>query len=252
MKKLLITTSILASLTASTVFADDEVIDPSDLTRVYTQAAVFITSDADVRLSTMATGSWNENIQFGGFAEANFGDTSVDGSGDSFGASYKNARIQYYQVSPLNNTLMPRVGFMVDAIHQDAIDMKVLSVGAVGMINPAYTGGTMIFPNANFTYGEILNETVDGYLLNLYATIPVGDGGSYIQAWPEYMNVSGDSVELESKKINVMFNAPVKSDRTQWLMTKLEYGSSELKQGSSVLSSSDNELKAEIGVKWFF
>lgn len=251
MKKLLITTTILASMTPS-AFATDEPIDPSDLTRVYTQAAVFVTSDADVRLSTMATGSWSENIQFGAFAEANFGDASDENSGDNFGTNYKNARIQYYQVSPLDNGLLPRAGFMVDGIHNDAIDMQVLSLGVLGMINPTYTGSAMVFPNVNYTYGEILNETVDGYLMNLFVTVPLGDSGSFVQVWPEYMDLSGDTVEMQSKKLNVMLNAPVRSDRKQWLMTKLEYGSSELKKGQSSLSAADNELKAEVGIKWFF
>jgi hypothetical protein len=252
MNKKLLTTSLLTALTSTHAMASDEAIDPSDLTRVYTQAAFFVTSDADVRVSTMMTGSWSENIQFGGFAEANFGDTSADNNGDNFGFNYKNARIQYYQVSPLNNTLMPRVGFMVDAMHNDAIDMQVLSVGAMTMVNPKYTGNAMVFPNVNYTYGEILDETVDGYLLNLFATVPIGDSGSFIQIWPEYMDVSGDSVEMTSQLLNVMFSAPVKSNRSQWLMAKLEYGSSELTKGNSTLISGDSQLKAEIGMKWFF
>ncbi|WP_087016121.1 hypothetical protein [Thaumasiovibrio subtropicus] len=253
MKKLLLSASILAALSAAPVIAEDEMIDPSDLTRVYTQAAFFVTSDADVRMSSMFTGAWSENIQFAGFVEGNFGDASGK-DGDNFGINYKNGRAQYFQVHTTNNAYMPRAGFMLDAIHfnvKGAEDAMLGSVGAIGLINPAFTGGAMVFPNANYTFGEIMGESVDGFMLNLFATIPLGDGGAFVQAWPEYMNVSGDNIKAESTTYNVMFNAPIKSNRSQWLMTKLAYGNQDMTLGGEKLEG-DYELKAEIGVKWFF
>ncbi|OIQ26767.1 hypothetical protein [uncultured Vibrio sp.] len=250
MKKLLLTASILTAISGA-AFAEEELIDPSDLTRVYTQGAVFVTSDAEVRLSTMMTGAWSEDIQFAGFAEANFGHDEKD----DFGTSYQNARAQYFQVHALDNGVMPRAGFMVDAIHDRnpvGSDMSLLSAGAIGLINPAYTGGIMVFPNVNYTVGEMFDESVDGYMLNVFTTIPMGDSGAFVQAWPEYMNVSGDTVEMESTQFNVMLNAPVSSNRTQWLMTKLAYGSTEVKLNDAVIAEGNNELKAEIGMKWFF
>ena len=89
-------------------------------------------------------------------------------------------------------------------------------------------------------------------MLNLFATIPMGDSGAFVQAWPEYMNVSGDTVELESTSFNIMMNAPIKEDRTQWLMTKLQYASADVTLPTGVTLEGDYELKAEVGVKWFF
>ncbi|WP_413110461.1 hypothetical protein [Thaumasiovibrio sp. DFM-14] len=250
MKKLLVSASILAALSAAPALAEEELIDPSDLTRVYKQAAAFITSDADMRFSTMMTGAWSETTQFAGFIEGNFGNKDADKDGDNFGIDFKNARAQYFQVHAMNNSVLPRAGFMVDAIYNDVADMSLLSVGAIGLINPAYTAGITTFPNLNYTYGEIMNDTVDGFMVNYFATIPMGDTGSFLQVWPEYMNVSGDSIEMESTKFNVMFNAPIKTNRTTWLMTKLEYGSTDMTIDGQMLDS-NNELKAEIGVKWF-
>lgn len=131
-------------------------------------------------------------------------------------------------------------------------DTTLLSIGAIGLINPLYTGGAMVFPNIAYTTGEVFGESADGYMLNLFVTKPIGDTGTFVQAWPEYFQAKGDTVEMESRSFNVMLNAPIKTDRTQWLMTKLEYGSADIVTPSGVRLEGDLELTAEIGVKWFF
>jgi hypothetical protein len=241
------------------LMAEETTIDPSDLTQVYTQAAVFVTSDADIRFSSMLTGAWSENTQFGGFLEAEVGAKENDDK-DAFGANYKRSRAQYFQVSAINSTTIPRAGFMVDAIHQNTStltglpfeDTTLFSVGAIGLINPAYTGGTMLFPNVNYTAGNVMGESAQGYMLNLFATVPLGDAGSFMQVWPEYMSVAGDVVEMESLAFNAMFNAPLTKDRTQWLMTKLQYATSDVTLPNGQSHEGDYQLKAEIGIKWFF
>ncbi|MGF1770269.1 hypothetical protein L4D06_23160 [Enterovibrio makurazakiensis] len=255
MNRTLIASSLIAAASLPTFAEEGKVIDPSDLTQVYTQAAVFVTSDADMRLSGMLTGAWNENIQFAGFLEGNFGDADAKSGKDSVGADYLSSRGQYFQVHAIDNNMMPRVGFMTDIIHQKNTGMDdnlLFSAGAIGLINPKYTGGAMVFPNVNYTVGEVFGESADGYMLNLFATVPVGDSGAFLQAWPEYVKVTGDVVEMESTAYNMMFNAPIKSDRTQWLMTKLAYASSDVVLPSGLELENEYELKAEIGVKWFF
>ena len=83
MKKTTVAATLLLVL-SSTAIAEEqesEVINPSDLTRVYTQAAVFLDSNADVRMSGMMTGAWSDDIQFAGFAEGTIGndDAKIDG-----------------------------------------------------------------------------------------------------------------------------------------------------------------------------
>lgn len=256
--------SALVSCAVTPVWAEEQqVIDPSDLTRVYTQAAVFVTSDADIRVSSMFSGAWSEDIQFAGFIEGNFGNDDAKREGESkFGIDYQKGRAQYFQVHALDNSLMPRLGLSSDLIHQDGSagalkglgydDTTLFSLGAIGLINPEYTAGAMVFPNVAYTTGKVLGETADGYMLNLYVTQQVGDSGAFVQAWPEYLKVEGDTVEMKSNTFNVMFNAPIRSDRTQWLMTKLAYGSTDLVTPDGVELNGATELKAEIGVKWFF
>lgn len=245
--------ALFASAFVMPSFAD-EVIDPSDLTKVYTQAAVFVTSDADLRVSSMFTGAWTDSISFAGFVEGNIGNADK-GDGDQLGIDYLGGRAQYFQVHQLDNRLMPSAGFSTDLIHMKHAgldDTTLLSVGAIGLIHPSYTPGFMAFPNIAYTVGNVFGESADGFMLNLFATVPMGDSGAFLQVWPEYFSVSGDEVEMESKSINMMFNAPLKSNRTQWLMTKLEYNQTDIVMPRGVSVEGNPELKAEIGMKWFF
>lgn len=233
MKKNIIASSIFALLSSPLAYAEEsELIDPSDLTRVYTQAAAFVTSDADVRMSAMFTGAWTEDIQFAGFVEGAFGNDKAKQEGkDKFGIDYQRSRAQYFQVHAMNNTVLPRVGISTDLIHQNGSagalkglgfdDTTLFSIGAIGLINPQYTAGAMVFPNLAYTVGQVFGESADGYMANLFVTQQIGDSGAFIQAWPEYFKVEGDVVEMESRSFNIMFNAPIKSNRTQWLMTNL-------------------------------
>ena len=242
---------VLGAFLCTNAYAE-EVIDPSDLTKVYTQAAVFVNSDADIRTAGMMTGAWSENIQFAGFIEANWGELNSD-KADKFSLDYKSSRTQYFQVHAMGDQqgIFPRVGLSFDYIHQkvpNAKDAQLLSVGTIGVLNPTYTNGKfMLFPNVAYAVGDISGEQVDGVMLNLFATIPVSDSGAFIQAWPEYFSVSGDNVNLNSMTYNLMLNAPLKQDRTQWLMTKLEYNSIDMNGFKA-----DGELTLEVGVKWFF
>lgn len=258
MKKTILATTLLALVTATSAFAEEEqrVIDPSDLTQVYTQAAVFVTSDADLRVSSMFTGAWSEDISFAGFVEGNIGDAS-ESDKDRLGLDYLGGRAQYFQVHALDNPLLPRIGFSTDLIHTKSVineidDTLIFSAGAIGLINPKYTPGMMLFPNVAYTTGSVFGESADGYMLNLFTTIPMGDSGAFFQIWPEYINVTGDVVEMESKSISMMFNAPIQTDRTQWLMTKLEYNTTDVVLADGTAIDGVPELKAEIGMKWFF
>ncbi|AIW15623.1 hypothetical protein VITU102760_01515 [Vibrio tubiashii] len=252
MKKYTLGATLLSIMTFPS-FAD-EAIDPSDLTNVYTQAAIFVSSDADIRLTTMFTGAWNESISYAGFVEGNFGNTDAD-KGNQFGTDYLGGRAQYFQVHEFNNTIMPKVGFSTDLIHlkhSGLDDTGLLSVGAIGLINPAYTPGMMVFPNAAYTTGEVFGESADGYMLNLFGTVPVGNSGAFIQFWPEYFSVSGDEVEMTSKSFNFLLNAPTSTDRRQWFISKLQYNTTDVTLPGGHQLEGDPELKAEVGIKWYF
>ncbi|MDF2154605.1 hypothetical protein [Vibrio sp. CAU 1672] len=265
MKKTILTSGLLLAFSGA-AFAESqeaETINPSDLTRVYTQAAVFLDSNADVRASGMWTGAWNDNIQFAGFAEGTFGNDKAKIEGKhKVGTDYQKGRAQYFQVHALNNSLMPRIGFSTDLIHQNGEagalkgsglkDTTLFSAGAIGLINPAYTFGAKVFPNVAYTTGQVFGESADGYMFNLFLTKEFGGSGSFIQFSPEYFKVEGDVVEMESSKLNFFISAPTRPDRSQWLMTRFEYGSADVVLPDGTAIDNDPELRVEIGMKWFF
>lgn len=260
--------SSLAFALSTPVFAENsddssEVINPSDLTRVYTQAAIFLDSNADIRMSGMMTGAWNDDIQFAGFAEGTLGNDKAKIKGQhKIGSDYQEGRAQYFQVHALDSTLMPRVGFSTDLIHKNGEagelkgsglkDTTLFSAGAIGLINPAYTFGAKVFPNAAYTTGKVFGESADGYMLNMFLTKEFGDSGSFVQLSPEYFKVSGDVVEMESSKLSLFISVPTQTDRTQWLMTRFEYGSADVVLPDGTEIDNDPELRVEIGMKWFF
>jgi|GEM_PF-2270933 len=267
MKKTILASSVLLTISGLTFAGaktnESEVINPSDLTRVYTQAALFLDSNADTRISGMMSGAWSNDIQFAGFAEGTFGNNSAKLEGKhKLGTDYQTGRAQYFQVHALDNTFIPRVGFSTDLIHQNGgagaakgtgvKDTTLLSVGAIGLVNPAYTFGAKVFPNIAYTTGKVFGESADGYLLSLFLTKEFGDSGSFIQFSPEYFQVEGDVVEMESKKLNFFVSAPTRADRTQWLMTRFEYGSADYVLPNGTPINNDHELRVEIGMKWFF
>ncbi len=256
MKKIITAASFLTLLATPAIA--EEVIDPSNMTKVYTQAAVFLTSSADVRFSSMYTGSWSEKSDFAGFVEGNFGDRD-SGEDDKWGLEYKNGRAQYFQVNEMNNKVLPRLGFSFDVIHERtpkgapniSDDTLLYSAGLLGMVNPQYTPGFMVFPNVAYTTGDVFGESADGFMVNLFASRVIGDSGAFFNLWPEYLDVEGDNVDLESSKLNLLLASPVKSNRKQWLMTKLTYGKETLNYKGATMKDSQ-EMGIEVGMKWYF
>lgn len=254
---------LVASLLPVTALAEQEnVINPADLTRVYQQAALFINSDADIRTSVMMTGAWSEDIQFAGFAEGTFGNDKAKIDGEhKLGLDYQRGRAQYFQVHSTSSSLLPRVGFSSDLIHMPGDvgslqssgldDTLLFSAGAIGLINSDYTSGFMVFPNLAYTTGNVFGESADGYMANLFVTKELNDVGAFVQFWPEYIRTSGDVVEMKSYTTNLLLNAPIKSDRTQWLLGKIEYGSKDFTLPNGLSVKGTSELNLELGVKFF-
>ncbi|KHT64120.1 hypothetical protein RJ45_08510 [Photobacterium gaetbulicola] len=254
-KVLLLSSLLSASALAHTNDAEEAVVNPEDLqdvTKINPQAAVFVTSDSNVRVSGIFSGKWNDNISFSGFAEGVFGDKYDE---DKFDANYIGGRAQYFQAHGFENSYIPRAGFSLDLVHQKqhGLDDTVLfSAGVVAAIDSRFTPGFQLFPNVAYTTGEVFGKSADGYLANLFMTTPVGDNGAFILAWPEYFDVSGDVVELESKSLNVIFQAPAKTNFSQWLVTKIAYNETKVTLPNGHQLKGDGELSLEFGMKWYF
>ncbi|KGY10224.1 hypothetical protein [Vibrio sinaloensis] len=242
----------------TTAFANEHseaVINPDDLqdvTKINPQAAIFVTSESNVRVSGMFSGQWNEDIAFSGFAEGVIGNKNGE---NKFDSDFLGGRAQYFQAHDLGNDVIPRAGFSLDLINQKTKGMKdttLFSVGAVAAVDSRFTPGFQMFPNLAYTTGEVFGEDVNGYLANLFFTTPIGDNGTFLLAWPEYFDVSGDTVEMESKSLNFLFQSPMKSNYSQWLVSKLAYNQTDLVLPNGTLIEGKGELTLEFGIKWYF
>jgi len=256
LKETLLLSALLGSISVVHAHENTEaVVNPDDLqdvTKINPQAAVFVTSDANMRVSGMFSGQWTEDIAFSGFAEGIFGDKYKD---NTFGTDYLGGRAQYFQAHEMGNDYIPRAGFSLDLIHQKTPsldDTALFSIGAVAAIDSRFTPGFQLFPNLAYTTGEVFGETADGYLANLFMTTPIGDNGAFLLAWPEYFDVSGDTVEMESKSMNLVFQSPVKTNYGQWFVTKVAYNQTDITLPNGHSIEGDGELSLEFGMKWYF
>ncbi|PSU35777.1 hypothetical protein [Photobacterium lutimaris] len=253
--KALLLASLLSSYTMADTSDNEAVINPDDLqdvTKINPQAAFFVTSDSDVRVSGIFSGKWNDNTNFSGFAEGIFGDKYGE---DEFDTKYIGGRAQYFQAHGFDNSYIPRAGFSLDLVHktQHGLDDTVLfSAGTVIAIDSRFTPGFQMFPNVAYTTGEVFGKSADGYLVNLFMTKPIGDNGAFMLAWPEYFDVSGSTVELESKSLNVIFQTPVKTNFGQWVVSKFSYNETNVTMPNGTKLKGDGELTLELGMKWYF
>ncbi|WP_394242302.1 hypothetical protein [Vibrio astriarenae] len=234
----------------------DKEIDPSDLTKVYTQAAVMVSGNSNVMPVGMVSGGYDNGHQFALLAEAKFGKVG-DNSDNEFGLEYGSSRFQYFQVADTGFNMMPRAGLSADYINVRASGLKsdLLALGGVAAVNPQYTPGFMLFPLASYVFGQFdingQKDDVDGLNLSIAASIPVSDSGAFLMLWPEYRKLSGSMVESESVTTKIILNAPLTSDRKWWINTRLELDDSSLKvSGTTLRDQSSSDVYA--GIRYFF
>lgn len=247
--------TVIALALSSSPAVAEEVVDPGDMTKVYTQVGTSIDSDSNIRLLGSLSGSHSNGDNFLFYGDVVFGDT--DFHDEDYGTAYNNARLQYFHVTNTSLTSLPKVGFSIDAIHSRlpeikhvGDDMSIVSAGIVGMINPSYSGKFMLFPNLAYAKGEMYGESVDGVLANLFLTRRIAENRSYIGFFPEYMNVSGDSVSRESIKLKFQVGTPITDGQRLWLTATYEH-----QESTQAISNQDygwsNSSRVELGFKYY-
>lgn len=80
-------TSVFTSVVA------DDVIDPADVTNVYTQSAIMVSGDASIQWQGQIAGGLENGQQFALLAEATF--DNKDNNTNKFGLDYQSSRVQY-------------------------------------------------------------------------------------------------------------------------------------------------------------
>jgi hypothetical protein len=236
--------------------ATDNDIDPSDLTKVYTQAALMVSGNSNVMPVAMVSGGYNNGHQFALLAEAKFGSTG-DNADNEFGLEYGSSRFQYFQVADTGSSFMPRAGLSADYINvrSNQVDSDLLALGGVAAVSQQYTPGFMVFPLASYVYGQMdvggVKDDVDGLSVSIAASIPVGGNGAFLMLWPEYRKLSGTTIDTETITTKVILNAPLTNNKKWWINTRIELDNSHLKVAGSTLANQSHS-DVYMGVRYFF
>ena len=160
--------------------AANKTIDPSDMTNVYSSASVAINTQENIKLNLSLGGSWSENHQYLAVVEGFLGDKET---ADKWGSELLNYRVQYFHVITTEDSYLPKVGFSVDYLKEKIGGDNLIAVGALALLPESLTGSWQVFPNLAYIKGDVLGESVNGYMLNLYGSYVVDDIGSYIWLW---------------------------------------------------------------------
>lgn len=243
-------TSVFTSVVA------DDVIDPADVTNVYTQSAIMVSGDASIQWQGQIAGGLENGQQFALLAEATF--DNKDNNTNKFGLDYQSSRVQYFHVFDTGLKTANKAGISLDYINTrtNSIKNDLFAVGTVAAIDPAHLGGLLVFPMASLITGniELADNTRDeltGIGASLITAKYLGDSGAYISVTPELQNLSGHTVDLKNFTIKTSINAPLNSSRSWWINTRYDIAKSRL-SGNSQDYASAWETQAWIGVRHYF
>lgn len=261
MKKfaLIIPLSVVLSIPAHA--ESERVIDPADVTKVYTQSALMVSGSSDIQFQGQVSGGLENGQQFALLAEATFVDDNDESLRDpnDFGSEYSNSRIQYFHVFETGTKATPKVGLSLDYVNtRTSIKNDLLSVGGVVAINPAYTGGFLVFPRAGLMTGSMeipaMNSSKDdltGYSLGLITAKHLGDSGAYVSLVPEWQDLSGSDINMQNFSFKTSLNVPMNSARTWWLNTRYDITKGDI-DVNGLSMPSEWQTEAWVGVRYYF
>ncbi len=276
MKRSKITVAIIFLMVSIATQATDqkESVDPSNLTKTFTQAFMQLDSDSNIKLGGSISGQFNSHHQYMGGIETSLGKTSgnID---NNFGASYLGSRTQFFGALSTNIKFSPKVGYSLDYSHfTDGTTLT--AVGGLFLVNPVYTKGFMIFPNLAYAVGTIHNGDqsargdffgaieefplpntatnnidVDGVLLNIFVSKKLNANGTFIMAWPEYVNVSGGGLSVKQITLKVNFGMPINEAKNWWFNVMYELKQPNIRFLNETIADS-TKTKIYLGVKRYF
>lgn len=261
MKKFALIIPLSLGLSIPAHAESERVIDPADVTKVYTQTALMVSGNSDIQFQGQVSGGMDNGQQFALLAEATFVDESNTALSDpdKFGTEYSNSRIQYFHVFETGTAATPKVGLSLDYINtRNSIKNDLLSVGGVVAINPAYTGGLLVFPRAGLMTGSMeipgitsSKDDLTGYSLGLITAKHLGDSGAYVSFVPEWQDLSGDDIDMQNLSFKTSLNVPMNTARTWWLNTRYDITKTDV-DVKSVSMPNDWQTEAWIGVRYYF
>ncbi|MEZ9932621.1 hypothetical protein AB4455_24775, partial [Vibrio sp. 10N.261.46.E12] len=212
-------------------------IDPSDMTRTYTQFTAGMNTKGDAKLIGSLSGGYSNGQEFMTVAEA-----TMSTEGD-----YKDSRVQYYHVFKADSALTPRY-----AASLDVIDNDLFSSASLGAATVFKTGiqGFDIYARLGYAAGEfsddfaasqnIGDKSASGLMWGLYPTY-VADNGMFVTVYPELLSLNGET-DFSNLKTTVSFGAPINENKTTWINLKFENVQNEWETNGIKESTNDNVL----------
>ncbi len=218
MKKLKYLLPLAAAFsTAAWANSEADEIDPADITRTNTTAAISVSNQGSVKFNGSIAFTLDNGHQAMTYLEA-----TMDQEGD-----YKDSRLQYFHVIGTNSARMPRVAGSLDLIDNSMA--TTLAVGAVNMITTSNPNLFFFFRGAalfgqyddNFLGGTGADDSIFGGMGMARVVWKPGADGSYLSLYPEYTYMGGD-VDVSVMKTTFLAGTPLSADGTRWGEFKLE------------------------------
>ncbi|MGI9276441.1 MAG: hypothetical protein ACR2PT_16555 [Endozoicomonas sp.] len=215
---------------------------------------------SDVQLQGQVSGGLKNGQKFALLAEATFADDAKNPDSDKFGTDYSNSRLQYFHIFDPGYEAVPNVGLSLDYINTDTnVKNDLLAIGGVVAINPALTGGLLIFPQIAAMTGSMeipgvtqKKDDLTGYSLALITARYIGENGAYVSVVPEYRDLSGDEIDMKSLTFKTALNVPLNDARSWWLNTRYEFSKTDLDVNGKALPGGGWQTEAWIGVRRYF
>ncbi|OBS95336.1 hypothetical protein A9261_14205 [Vibrio tasmaniensis] len=261
MKKFALIIPLSLGLSIPVHAESERVIDPADVTKVYTQSALMFSGSSDIQFQGQVSGGVDNGQQFALLAEATFVDDNdvTQRDPNKFGSDYSNSRLQYFHVFEPGLEVTPKIGVSLDYINtRTNIKNDLLSVGGVVAINPAYTGGFLVFPRAGLVTGSMeisgvssSKDDLTGYSLGLITAKHLGDSGAYVSLVPEWQDLSGSDINMQNFSLKTSLNVPMNSARTWWLNTRYDITKGDI-DVNGLSMPSEWQTEAWVGVRYYF
>ena len=227
----------------------------ADVTKVYTQSALMVNGSSQIQWQGQIAGGLDNGQQFALLGEATF--DNKDNDTNKFGLDYQNSRFQYFHVFEYGLEGLPKIGASLDYINTRTRSVKndLFAVGGVAAINPAYTGGFLVFPLAGLMTGSMevaeQKDDLNGYSLALVTAKHIGDSGAYVSVIPEWQDMSGDTIDMQNLSIKTALNVPLNSSRKWWLNTRFDMTKTSIDVNNSSLAN-EWQTEAWVGVRYYF
>lgn len=234
------------ALTVSTAsFAEDKAPNPADLTAANTFGAIQVGGDKDNKFvggMFGIAGQYSEGNIFLGMVEHR-GSTDADNL-------YTRAR--YFQILDTEVNLFPQVGFSIDynkayGPKEAGGDIDTVALGVIGKLDTGMDWLTL-YPNVGAVEVKFDGVKSRGYIANLFASIYMGDDGSYLMLQPQ----STITKDINIYKFEVAYGAPMNDKGTLWWEAKAGYTKTELDSKYLEGKHKDSNTEVLLGLYYYF